>query len=82
MNRSTLTTLAASIALALAATSGTAAFAQTAKTAPQDSSASMAKPPESASGSGGSSNMPIKRPRKPTNDRMMHEPPASGANAK
>jgi hypothetical protein len=85
MNRSTLTTLAASIALALAATNGAAAFAQTAKTAPQDSSASMAKPPESASGSGGSSNpdnMPIKRPRKPTNDRMMHEPPASGANAK
>jgi hypothetical protein len=45
----------------------------------------MAKPPESASGSGGASNpdnMPIKRPSKPTNDRMMHEPPASGANAK
>jgi hypothetical protein len=45
----------------------------------------MAKPPEAASGSGGSSNpdnMPIKRPRQPTNDRMMHEPPASGANAK
>jgi len=26
--------------------------------------------------------MPIKRPRQATNDRMMHEPPASGANAK
>ncbi|KAA1000593.1 hypothetical protein FVF58_40385 [Paraburkholderia panacisoli] len=85
MNRSRLTRLAASITLALAATSGTAAFAQTAKTTPQDSSAPMAKPPESASGSGGASNpdnMPIKRPRKPTNDRLMHAPPASGANAK
>ena len=85
MNRSRRTTLAQSIALALAATSGPAALAQTPKTAPQDSSASMVKSPESASGSGGSSNpdnMPIKRPRKPTNDRMMHEPPASGANAK
>ena len=87
MNRSRRTTLAQSIALALAlaATSGAAALAQTPKTAPQDSSASMVKSPESASGSGGSSNpdnMPIKRPRKPTNDRMMHEPPASGANAK
>jgi hypothetical protein len=87
MNRSRRTTLAESIALALVlgATSGAGALAQTAKTAPQDSSASMVKRPETASGAGGSSNpdnMPIKRPRKPTNDRMMHEPPASGANAK
>ncbi|PRX31609.1 hypothetical protein B0G75_105396 [Paraburkholderia sp. BL18I3N2] len=71
------------------------AFAQTAKpvqaqpkpaqTAPQNDNSSMAKPPEAASGSGGSSNpdnMPIKRPSKPTNDKMMHAPPASGANAK
>jgi hypothetical protein len=53
--------------------------------APGDAASSMAKPPEAASGSTGSSNpdnMPIKRPRKPTNDKMMHEPPASGANAK
>lgn len=53
--------------------------------APRDSGASMVKPPEAASGAGGSSNpdnMPIKRPSKPTNDRMMHPPPASGANAK
>jgi hypothetical protein len=45
----------------------------------------MIKPPEAASGSGGASNpdnMPIKRPRQPPNDKMMHEPPASGANAK
>ncbi|WP_025599740.1 hypothetical protein [Burkholderia sp. WSM2230] len=52
---------------------------------PGDAASSMVKPPESASGATGSSNpdnMPIKRPRKPTNDKMMHEPPASGANAK
>jgi hypothetical protein len=34
------------------------------------------------SGSSNPDNMPIKRPEKPTNDKMMHEPPASGANAK
>ena len=85
MKRSRWTTLTAGITLTLAAASASVALAQTAKTAPQDSNAPMAKPPEAASGSGGSSNpdnMPIKRPRKPTNDRMMHEPPASGANAK
>jgi hypothetical protein len=68
---------------------GPAAFAQTpvpaqkTQTVPQNGSASMVKPPEA--GSGGASNpdnMPIKRPRKPTNDKMMHEPPASAANAK
>ncbi|HYS64143.1 MAG TPA: hypothetical protein VEN30_10075 [Paraburkholderia sp.] len=55
------------------------------QTAQQNDSASMVKPPQAASGSGGSSNpdnMPIKRPRHPINDKMMHEPPASGANAK
>jgi hypothetical protein len=85
MKRSRWPALTARIALAIAAASGAAAFAQTAKPAPQDNSAPMIKPPEAASGSGGSSNpdnMPIKRPRKPTNDKMMHEPPASGANAK
>ncbi|MFM0504662.1 hypothetical protein [Paraburkholderia caffeinilytica] len=55
------------------------------QTAPQNGGASIVKPPETAPGSGGSSNpdnMPIKRPSKPTHDRMMHAPPASGANAK
>ncbi|MCC8391259.1 hypothetical protein LJ656_01550 [Paraburkholderia sp. MMS20-SJTR3] len=64
-----------------------AAFGQTksAPSAPPDSHAPMAKPPEAASGAGGASNpdnMPIKRPDKPTNDHMSHPPPASGANAK
>jgi hypothetical protein len=86
----TWTTLTARIALTTAAAlgTGTVAFAQTPKPAPPENStnsAPMIKPPEAASGSGGSSNpdnMPIKRPRQPPNDKMMHEPPASGANAK
>lgn len=59
-----------------------------AQTATPDANASMVRPPQSASGLNGPSgssnpdNMPIKRPEKPTNDRMTHEPPASGANAK
>jgi hypothetical protein len=85
MERSRWTTLTARVALAVAAASSAAAFAQAAKPAPQDNSAPMIKPPEAASSSGGSSNpdnMPIKRPRKPTNDKLMHYPPASAANAK
>ncbi|ORC50207.1 hypothetical protein B2G74_14635 [Burkholderia sp. A27] len=87
MKRSRLTALTAGVALAVFVASGATAFAQTTqpKQAAQSDTASMVKPPESASGSGGSSNpdnMPIKRPRHPTNDKMMHEPPASGANAK
>jgi hypothetical protein len=59
--------------------------AQTGQTAPQTAPSPMIKPPASASGSGGSNNpdnMPIKRPPEATHDRMMHEPPASGAQAK
>lgn len=97
MKRSTLAPLGATAALLAAGANGTAAWAgtdmaapkhttQAAQTAqPADAASSMVKPPESASGATGSSNpdnMPIKRPRKPTNDKMMHEPPASGANAK
>ena len=101
MERSRRAMLTAGVALALAGANGTAGFAQTAKpgpahqagqatrkpaqAAPQNDNSSMVKPPEAASGSGGSSNpdnMPIKRPTGPTNDRMTHEPPASGANAK
>ncbi len=87
MERSRLTALTAGVALAVFVASGATAFAQTtqSKQPTQSDTASMVKPPESASGSGGSSNpdnMPIKRPRHPTNDKMMHEPPASGANAK
>jgi hypothetical protein len=127
MERSKWTALTAGVALALAGTNGTMAFAQTVKpgpaqqaqqaqqagqagqagqggvggqtaqtqtrtpmrkpaqAAPQTNSSPMLRPPEAASGSSGSSNpdnMPIKRPTKPTNDRMTHEPPASGANAK
>lgn len=59
------------------------AFAQAAH-AP-DGGASMIKPPQAtADGTNphNPDNMPIKRPRKPTNDKMMRTPPASAANAK
>ncbi|WP_027211094.1 hypothetical protein [Burkholderia sp. WSM2232] len=97
MKRSTLAALGATAALLTAGANETAAWAKTDMAAtqhttqaaqaaqPADAASSMVKPPESASGATGSSNpdnMPIKRPRKPTNDKMMHEPPASGANAK
>jgi hypothetical protein len=95
MERYRLVALTAGAALAIAGACGTVAFAQTfaqtsnpalkTQAAPRSGGASMVKPPEAASGSGGASNpdnMPIKRPRKPTNDKMMHEPPASAANAK
>ena len=90
-NRNRMAALTAGVALAMFGAVGTAAFAQTPNpapktpAAPQNGGASMVKPPEVAPDSGGSSNpdnMPIKRPRQATNDRMMHEPPASGANAK
>ncbi|MFM0735459.1 hypothetical protein PQQ52_33780 [Paraburkholderia sediminicola] len=94
MERSRMAALTTGVALAIFGAGGTVAFAQTSSPAPktqatqatpQNSGASMVKPPEAASGSGGSSNpdnMPIKRPNQPTNDRMTHEPPASGVNAK
>ncbi|HEX3378401.1 MAG TPA: hypothetical protein VHU21_01190 [Paraburkholderia sp.] len=84
-NWTALTLTATGTALAALLASGASAIAQTAPGAPPDSHAPMAKPPEAASGAGSASNpdnMPIKRPTKPTNDRMSHEPPASGANAK
>ncbi|CAH2792204.1 MAG: FIG00456093: hypothetical protein [uncultured Paraburkholderia sp.] len=82
MKRSRWAAATAGIAFTLFCTGGVTAFAQQPQKPADDS---MAKPPEAASGSSGSSNpdnMPIKRPNKPTNDRMMHLPPASGANAK
>ncbi|WP_144143234.1 hypothetical protein [Paraburkholderia sp. BCC1884] len=83
MRRNRGSALAAGVALAAICACAATALAQT--TPQTDSAAPMVKPPEAASGAGGSSNpdnMPIKRPRKPTNDKMMHTPPASGANAK
>lgn len=95
MKRSRGTALMAGIALTAICANSTTAFAQAAKPesprapsaqpAQTTQSAPMVKSPDAASGAGGSSNpdnMPIKRPDKPTNDKMMHAPPASGANAK
>jgi hypothetical protein len=70
---------------ALAFASGVAVAQQP---APKDSAASMAVPPAAASGGkradnpDNPDNMPVKRPDKPTNDKMMRKPPASAANAK
>jgi hypothetical protein len=78
------------VLIASAVASGTA-FAQqhapaqkapTQNTPAADSGASMVKPPSEASGGENPDNMPVKKPRKPTNDKMMHYPPASAANAK
>lgn len=86
MKRGQWTALTATAtALAALLLNGANAVAQTAPSAPPDSHAPMARRPEAASGAGGASNpdnMPIKRPATPTHDRMTHEPPASGANAK
>lgn len=74
-------TAAALASILMIAGSGSA-FAQSAN-APDG--ASMAKPPQAtADGTNprNPDNMPIKRPRKPTNDKMMRTPPASAANAK
>jgi hypothetical protein len=81
--------MSAVVVIASAVTS-VAAFAQhaPAQQAPTQnapaghSSASMVKPPSEASGGENPDNMPVKKPRKPTNDKMMHFPPASAANAK
>jgi hypothetical protein len=77
-------TLASTAVVIAAALASGAASAQKApmQNAP-DAGASMVKPPDEASGSSTNpDNMPVKKPRKPTNDKMMHYPPASAANAK
>lgn len=82
MKRSRWAALTASVTFAACGACATAALAQTPNPAPQNSGASMVKPP-GASGSVNPDKLPmVKRPRKPTNDRLMHEPPASSANAK
>ncbi|WP_144153865.1 hypothetical protein [Paraburkholderia sp. BCC1885] len=73
--------LAALGALAAVTVAGGPVFAQT---PPGDGGASMVKPPE-ASGTTNPANpdhMPVKRPPKPTHDKMTHSPPASAADAK
>jgi hypothetical protein len=82
--------IAPAIVVAMTALASSAGFAQhtPAQKAPtqiapvEDSGASMVKPPSEASGGDNPDNMPVKKPRKPTNDKMMHYPPASAANAK
>ncbi len=72
-------------ALCLAVASG---LAMSQQPAPKDSAASMVVPPSAASGSArvdnanNPDNMPVKRPDKPTGDKITRKPPASAANAK
>lgn len=71
------------IVLAASAAIGGTALAQT--VAPQ-SGAPMVRPPPPAAPDSASAtnpdNMPVKKPRKPTNDKMTHDPPASATNAR
>jgi hypothetical protein len=81
MKQSTHASLAALCALAALTLTAELALAQT---APEDSGASMVKPP-AASGTTNPANpdhMPVKRPPKATHDKMTHTPPASAAEAK
>lgn len=72
-------------ALFLAVASG---LAMPQQPAPKDTAGSMAVPPSAASGgarvdnANNPDNMPVKRPDKPTRDKITREPPASAANAK
>lgn len=69
--------LAAAVIAAIAAVIAGGARAQ--------NSTPMAKPPHSASGALSASNpdpMPVKKPRKPTDDDMLRREPASAATAK
>ncbi|MPW18373.1 hypothetical protein GCT13_15990 [Paraburkholderia sp. CNPSo 3157] len=72
-------------AVLLAASAGVAGTAL-AQNAASESSAPMVKPPPAAASGTASAtnpdNMPVKKPRKPTNDKMMHNPPASATNAR
>jgi len=82
----TPTRLAALAALLfVASVAASLAYRETAaQTAPRDASASMVKPPESASGASSSNpdHMPIKRPTQPIHDPITHDLPASATNAK
>lgn len=77
MNRIALAGISATLACTVIA--GTA-FAQTAASAPNEPTAPMVKPPPASATN--PDNMPVKKPRKPTNDNMLHTPPASASNAK
>jgi hypothetical protein len=72
-------------AAVLAGICAAAVVTAVAEQAPGDESASMVKPPQPpASGANAHNpdNMPIHRPKQPTNDPIARPPPASAANAK
>ncbi|WP_245253697.1 hypothetical protein [Paraburkholderia sp. LEh10] len=73
-------------AAVLAALAGAARTAWGQTVTPQAGGTPMVKPPPAAASGAASAtnpdNMPVKKPRKPTNDDMMHAPPASATNAR
>lgn len=93
MNRKALSGERRVLAVAAMAMIGALPAAAHAQATPQapvhppavDRSASMVKPPQAASdavNADNPDNMPVKRPRKPVNEGMAREPPASGGTAK
>lgn len=59
-----------------------AVMAQAQASAPQPETPMIKPPPAAASGAASATNpdnMPVKKPDKPTNDRMIRTPPADGA---
>ncbi|ACC70827.1 hypothetical protein PPMP20_05630 [Paraburkholderia phymatum] len=76
--------LGSAVVLAAAAGAAQTAWGQT--IAPRAGGAPMVKPPPAAASGAASAtnpdNMPVKKPRQPTNDDMSHQPPASSTNAK
>ncbi|MEW6346051.1 MAG: hypothetical protein RXR20_34315 [Paraburkholderia sp.] len=73
------------VSLAAACLLGTfATAAALAQTPPKENGASMVKPPDVAGAANPANpdHMPVKRPPKSVQDKMMHAPPASAAAAK
>jgi hypothetical protein len=71
--------------IVVAASAGVAGTALAQTIAPQSGAPMVKPPPAAASGTATAANpdnMPMKKPRKPTNDKMMHDPPASATNAR
>jgi len=69
----------------LAASAGVAETVLAQAVAPQSGAPMVKPPPAAASGTASAANpdnMPMKKPRTPTNDKMMHDPPASATNAR
>lgn len=75
----------AAMRVAALALSSAAALAQAQQSQDTPQAWPMVKPPTVASGAASATNpdnMPVKKPQRPTNDRMIRSEPASAAKAK